>query len=188
VTGPRRRELLLALGVLAPFGALVALGLAAWQPGPAAPLPTPVNPASGGPPREASPRPGDGGGAPGEQRAPGGQRAPGEQRPAGARSRAFALDLDGGDYPPALAAPLRAVAAEVVRCAEDQAGRAPARLAVDVDFQPTPDGRFIRVSVASSWQDPYLTACVEDVFAEVPFTPSGMETFAPAAFRFTLVR
>jgi hypothetical protein len=91
-------------------------------------------------------------------------------------------------YPPQLAVPLRAVEPEVRLCFEDQRARAPADLSVTVRFTPTPDGGFEHISLKSSWQDPYLEACLHDVFAEVSFTPSGAEAFAAASHTFHLSR
>jgi hypothetical protein len=185
MSGPGRREAWLVVGVLAPFGVLVALGLLLSRAGPVQPGATPVNtpgaaratPAAASPPAPAAP--------PAVPEA--GGKAGREDAGAPAQAAGYVLDLDGG-VPPELRAPLAAVSPQVVRCLDDQAERAPARVVVTVAFTPTDGGHFARVAVSSSWQDPYLAACVEDVFAEVRFSPGGTETFAPARWRFTAVR
>jgi hypothetical protein len=93
-----------------------------------------------------------------------------------------------GAWPPELAAALQAVEPQVRTCFADQRARAPAEVSITVTFTPTRDGGFAGVAVSTSWQDPYLTACVEDVFDEVGFHPSGRETFAPARHTFELHR
>ena len=56
--------------------------------------------------------------------------------------------------------------------------------AVEVRFTPTRDGGF--VGVEAQTQDPWLAACVTDVFEETPWqpSPSGTESFAPQIFSF----
>jgi hypothetical protein len=54
---------------------------------------------------------------------------------------------------------------------------------LEVRFTPTPDGGFASVKVASS-ANPWVSACIEDVFDELRFAPTGAETFQPAAFTF----
>ena len=56
--------------------------------------------------------------------------------------------------------------------------------AVEVRFTPTRDGGF--VGVEAQTQDPWLAACITDVFEETPWqpSPSGTESFAPQIFSF----
>jgi hypothetical protein len=84
-------------------------------------------------------------------------------------------------FPPELDAPLTAVLPEVKRCFDDQRLERPHE--VRVRFTPTRDGGFDRVEVDE--QNPYLQACLEDVFAEVTWHPSGPETYSPAAHTFS---
>jgi hypothetical protein len=57
------------------------------------------------------------------------------------------------------------------------------RREVKVRFTPTRDGGFEHVSVDE--QNPYLAACLEDVFAEIAWQPDGGQTFAPSAHTFS---
>ncbi|MDP1822671.1 MAG: hypothetical protein Q8L48_05500 [Archangium sp.] len=84
-------------------------------------------------------------------------------------------------FPPGLAAPLTAVLPEVKRCFADQ--HLKQLHEVRVRFTPTRDGGFDRVEVDE--QNPYLQACLEDVFAEVAWHPSGPETYTPAEHTFS---
>jgi hypothetical protein len=162
-----RRELVIILGVLVPFAVLVSVGWL-WQSTPAPPFvqsrppstqtPTPVSPFD-----------------------------------AGLLEEAVLVDRgpvpDAGlSYPPQLAVPLRVVEPLVRTCFVDEQQRAPDQVSVTVRFTPTRDGGFSGVSVSTSWQDPYLTACVEDVFAEMGWVPSGAEVFEPAQHTFRLLR
>ncbi|MFT3710857.1 MAG: hypothetical protein QM817_24800 [Archangium sp.] len=56
---------------------------------------------------------------------------------------------------------------------------------VEVHFTPTRAGRFADVRVTT--QDPYLEACLQDVFEEAQWTvsASATESFAPTSFTFT---
>jgi hypothetical protein len=56
---------------------------------------------------------------------------------------------------------------------------------VEVHFTPTRDGRYADVRVVT--QDPYLQACLEDVFEEARWTvsPSATESFSPTRHTFT---
>jgi hypothetical protein len=165
---PSTRELWIISGVLVPFSILVVLGFA-W-PQPSAPAPEPTRLPIEGPQAQPPPR------AIGADAGPPPRLAP-EARVEEAQA-----------YPAELDVPLRAVEAEVKRCLVDQGTRAPRRVDVEVAFHPTRSGTFAEVSVRPSWQDPYLEACVEDVFAEVHWVPSGRETFTPAKFTFRLDR
>lgn len=84
-------------------------------------------------------------------------------------------------FPPELEAPLSAVLPEVRQCFRDQKLKSPRQ--VKVRFTPTRDGGFEKVEVDD--QNPYLAACLEDVFAEVAWHPDGRQTFAPAAHTFS---
>lgn len=166
-----RREVAIVLGVLVPFGALVALGL--WfsrdprQPGSAAPPPSRVEP-----PAVSEPRPGP----PPLQAAP----APLVET---ARPR------DGGPrpadplVPPELAVPLAAVTPEVLLCFKDQRAHLLGNERLEVAFTPLPDGGFTGVTVPAT-ANPWLGACVEDVFEELGFLPTGAETFRAARHTF----
>ena len=87
----------------------------------------------------------------------------------------------GPQFPPALTAPLSAVLPEVRRCFADQ--HLKARHEVRVRFTPTRDGGFDEVEVTE--QNPYLAACLEDVFSEVAWHPTGKETYSPAEHTFS---
>jgi hypothetical protein len=161
-----RRELVIIAGVLVPFFVLVALTLLADRPTPPHPAPIDAGPAPARAPiatpvvmAPPSPAPGD----------------------AGANAGADAGERV--DVPPELAGPLSAVTPEVLRCFDDQRAhlREPQRL--EVRFTPLPDGGFAGVRVGTH-ANPWVTACIEDVFAEVGFAPSGAETFAPARHTF----
>lgn len=151
-----RRELAIIGSVLVPFAVLVVLGL--WWS--ARSLDAPPTPHVVAPTADAAPAP-----------------------PRTAETPA-AADA-GRPIPPELAAPLSAVRTEVLRCFTDQRARAPGPVTVTMAFTPTRDGGFSGVTVErTSWEDPYLRACLEDVFEELSFEPSGRETFAPATFTF----
>lgn len=162
----RRREVAVILGVLLPFAALVAAGLFWTRARPAPPPPRPAPRASSppalevpphAPPAAAAPAPPDGG-------------AP------------LAVE---DPPPPELEAPLRAVAAQVHQCFLDQPDRIRRVVRVRVAFRPLPDGGFEGAVVeGTTWQDPFLTACIEDVFAELPYTPDGRQTFTRATHTF----
>lgn len=97
-----------------------------------------------------------------------------------------AMSLDAGhpdDVPKELAAPLAAVTPEVHRCFEDQRGHLRGLQHLEVRFTPTRDGGFSDLSVQTGGS-PYLSACVEDVFQELTYTPTGLETFQPATHTF----
>jgi hypothetical protein len=92
--------------------------------------------------------------------------------------------MDEPRWPRALEAPLRAVTPEVLRCFDDQRAHLHEVQRLEVRFRPLNDGGFAEVRVPSTG-NPYLAACVEDVFDEVGFVPSGAETFEVATHRFT---
>lgn len=77
--------------------------------------------------------------------------------------------------------PIQAVKAEVERCFLDRKLKAPHQ--VRVEFTPTPEGTFGRVVVSE--QNPYLAACIEDVFAEMRWRPDGKTAYAPSNYTFS---
>jgi len=159
-----RRELAIILGVLVPFAVLLALAFLFFRgaPPPAPPpltdAPTPTRHAEALPPNVARlPQP---------------------------------LVVDAGTslaspplVPKELAAPLAAVTPEVMLCFRDQRAHQRDVQSLEVRFTPTADGGFAAVKVPSSG-NPWVSACVEDVFDEMRFAPTGAETFQPAAFTF----
>ena len=155
-----RREFIIVAAVLVPFGVLVAAGFYfSPEPGPvvlqAAPHPDPRSPRGASPPFPAD-------------------AGRGRQVPDAASEQA-------PGFPPELAAPLTAVLPEVKRCFADQRLKRPHE--VRVRFTPTRDGGFDQVEVAE--QNPYLQACLEDVFAEATWHPSGPETYTRAEHTFS---
>lgn len=158
----KKRDLAIAAGVLIPFAVLVALGFHYASPAPALPEDG-RHAVNAEPPRVLPPLPPAGEG-PGE----------GEALDAG-------LPDAGRALPPELRAAITAVLPEVLQCFRDQKLRRPTE--VKVFFTPTRDGGFERVRVNE--QNPYLAACLEDVFAEVSWTPEGPETFSPADHTFS---
>jgi hypothetical protein len=157
-----RREVIIAGAVLVPFAVLVAAGFYF----------TPSDPKIESP----LPRGGEG---------------QGEGIPAVPQPQTILLRPDAGpppaapppapEFPPELAAPLKAVLPEVRRCFADQHLKATHE--VRVRFTPTRDGGFTGIQVDE--QNPFLAACLEDVFAEVAWHPEGPETFAPATHTFS---
>lgn len=159
-----RRELAIVLGVLVPFAVLLALGFLFFRG--ASPSPQLLTDA---------PTP-----TPGTQAAPS-VTAP----PAGVVvvEDAGASPTSSPPVPKELAAPLAAVTPEVMLCFRDQRAHQRDVQRLEVHFTPTPDGGFAAVKVPSSG-NPWVTACVEDVFDELHFAPTGAETFRPATFTF----
>lgn len=155
-----RRELAIIAGVVVPFVALVILGLVLLRDEAA---PQPVTPPPASPPVSAPAPP-----------------AP----PPPPRAEAVA---DAGAVEPALpraiAAPVAAVTPEVLRCFDDQRAHLHEVQRLAVDFTPLPDGGFGGVRVPHL-SNPWISACVEDVFEEVGFSPTGAETFQPATHTF----
>ncbi|HEY1088462.1 MAG TPA: hypothetical protein VGE37_12230 [Archangium sp.] len=158
-----RRQLVIVLGVLVPFALLVVAGF--WfQPEEVKPGEIPVRPTGLSEPVED--RPDAGGEA---------QTLSPTLSPAGEREDA------GVSFPPELRAPLTAVLPHVKRCFSDQDLKSPH--AIRVSFTPTRDGGFSGVRVDE--QNPYLAACLEDVFDEVSWHPEGPETYAPSQHTFS---
>jgi hypothetical protein len=178
-----RRELAILFGVLGPFALLVALGFAYTSKAPE-PLSTPVNE----PPLPV--RTGEGVAPVGRQpTAVALSVQPTEARalPVEARDAGGAV-VDAGlpdePLPPELAAPIGAITPEFTRCFDDQRSRAQAPVDVTLRFRPTRDGGFADTELTSTWQDPYLTACLTDVLDEVGWVPTGRETFERATHVF----
>lgn len=156
-----RRELLVIVGVLVPC--LVLLTLALW---PSSPLPPPVLEPPPAPPHVVQ------------------ERTPPPAPPAPPVAVIAVADAGvAAPIPRELAAPLAAVTPEVIRCFSDQRAHLHGAQHLEVRFTPTEDGGFAGVTVQSG-QSPYLSACVEDVFQELSYTPSGAETFRPATHTF----
>ncbi len=87
--------------------------------------------------------------------------------------------------PAELEAAVNAVTPEITACFEDNGvAHLHGHLAVTIAFEPTREGRFRKVALVSRVADPRLAACLEDVFAEVAYVPSGRETFEPAQHTF----
>ncbi len=153
-----KRELLIVAGVFVPFALLVT---AAFYFSPVASV-APVAPLA--PVRVVA--------APAPDPSTGSKQAPVPRGGEGAEAVS--------EFPPELIAPLSAVLPEVRRCFTDQHLKAPHE--VNIHFTPTRNGGFDQVQVDE--QNPYLAACLEDVFAEVSWHPDGRQTWAPAAHTF----
>ncbi len=160
-----RREWLIVLGVLLPCAALLAGGLM-W---PSTHFDS-ISPAV----------------ASGEPAA----RAPIETGPAGDQGDAAAPEgrASPQPVPPELEAAVNAVTPEIIACFEDNGvAHLHGELAVTIAFEPTREGHFRKVALVSRVADPRLAACLEDVFADVAYVPSGRETFEPAQHTFIFV-
>ena len=88
---------------------------------------------------------------------------------------------DAGPRAEALPAPLAALRQQVRQCFLDLGPRE--KVEVRVRYTPTRDGGFVAVAIDA--QNPWLAACLEDVFAEVPWHPTGAEPLAPAHHTFS---
>ena len=159
-----RREAAIIFGVLVPFAVLLALAFFFFR---GAPL---------SPPNEA----------PTQGRS---AEAPGTSVPASPPAQVEPL-VDSGPaaplappFPKELAAPLAAVTPEVMLCFRDQRAHQREVQRLEVRFTPTTNGGFAAVRVPSS-VNPWVSACIEDVFDELHFSPTGVETFQPAVFTF----
>ncbi len=159
----KRRELLLISAVLVPFFVLVVLALVLTQDPAASALPPVVPPV----PSSVTP----------EATAP--AVAPVVVAPAPRDAGLATTPV----WPRALAAPLAAVTPEVMRCFDDQRAHLREVQRLEVRFRPLQDGGFSEVRVAST-QNPYIAACVEDVFDELGYVPSGAEDFERATHVF----
>lgn len=154
-----RRELIIIFGVLVPFGVLVVLGLLFLRQEP--PPPVIVAPAKP------------------EVVAPVAPSVP----PVAAIVDAGPTETAVVSVPKELAAPLAAVTPEVMLCFRDERAHLKAPQRLEVRFTPTADGGFAGVHVPGL-TNPLIAACVEDVFDEVRFAPTGAETFQPAIHTF----
>jgi hypothetical protein len=157
-----RRELAIVLGVLVPSGVLLALAFLGFGEEPPSSLPVSAPP---------SPRP-----APTPVRLP--------------PAATVLISTDAGEpvvtrqpFPKELAAPLAAVTPEVMLCFHDERAHHHETQHLKVHFTPTRDGGFSAVKVPTT-PNPWVSACVEDVFDEMRFVPTGAETFQPATFDF----
>lgn len=161
----KRRELLLIGAVLVPFFVLVVLALVLTQDPPTSTLSPVVPPAPA--PSSVTPQ----------------ATAPAVEPVVVAPAPRDAGLATTPVWPRALAAPLAAVTPEVMRCFDDQRAHLREVQRLEVRFRPLPDGGFSEVRVAST-QNPYIAACVEDVFDELGYVPSGAEDFARATHVF----
>lgn len=159
-----RRELAIVLGVLVPFAVLLALAFFVFRGAPPPPLPEAARPL---PTRDTPPPP---------------PREPPEAVIAAAPDAGVPAAVPQ-PIPKELTAPLAAVTPEVMLCFRDQRAHQRDVQRLEVRFTPTADGGFAGVKVPSS-ANPWVSACIEDVFDEVHFAPTGAETFQPAAFTF----
>ncbi|MDP3504157.1 MAG: hypothetical protein Q8S33_27715 [Myxococcales bacterium] len=160
-----RRELAIVLGVLVPFAVLLALAFFVFRGAPLPPQPEPDRPL---PTRATPPTP---------------ARAPPAAVVVVAAPDAGAPAAPPQPLPKELAAPLAAITPEVMLCFRDQRAHQRDVQRLEVRFTPTADGGFAGVKVPSS-ANPWVSACIEDVFDEMHFAPTGAETFQPAAFTF----
>ena len=185
--GAIRREWLVLAGVLIPFAILVAVGLhytagSAAPPAPGAyavntpqppPPPIPDVPHASAPPVVVAPAKDAMAAAPVTYAGPPAENV----APTGLAE----------DTPPGLEAALTALRPAVRQCFDDARAHATSRVEVRVRFTVTPDGHFTGYQLVSrSWQDPYFEACVEDVFDEVTYTPSGREPTGAVTHTFVL--
>jgi hypothetical protein len=152
-----RRDVAIALLVIVPVAVLLVLS---WRE-PETALPAPVPPAA---PLQPMPAPAQ----PPRQPARVEEQL-GEQLDAGRSSPNGTPQLPG------------ALVANARQCLVDQRRQQ----TVEVRFTPTRDGRY--VDVRATTQDPYLAACLEDVFEEARWTPSAAATerFEPTTFEVT---
>lgn len=87
--------------------------------------------------------------------------------------------------PRGLAAPLRAVAADVNLCIPHSLERDLGPIDVTVRFTPIRGGAFEQgVQVSSTWNDPQVESCIAEVFEETTFMPEPDGQFAPSEFVF----
>jgi hypothetical protein len=165
-----KRALLIALGVLVPFAALVALGFSMLRdPLSPAPEPVPATVPVHVPVNDPGPGPG-----PVPEPEPAAVPAP---VPAAAAVPApvpapVAVEPATADEP--RKPMLEAVRPAVQQCFLDVGERMPAPQKLAVVFDTNPDGTFANVHVKkSSWPDPHLAACVIDAFEETRFEATG---------------
>jgi hypothetical protein len=94
-------------------------------------------------------------------------------------------ELEQVSVPEVLEAPLRAVAAEVAKCPLDAKANAP--YTAHISFRPSPTGHYEEVEVNIVPAQPFLQACLEDVFDQMQFVPSGHENFEKATWTYDFV-
>lgn len=86
-----------------------------------------------------------------------------------------------GEREPNVSEPIRAVTTEARRCFDDNQLTGTIR----VRFTPNRDGGYDDVTVESNpTQNPYIAACLEDVFAELRFVPAPGERYEPTTHTF----
>jgi hypothetical protein len=170
--GAVRREWLVLAGVLVPFSMLMAVGL--HDTATSSNVPSPGAQVVNAPPMEI----------------PDATSPPVAAAPAVDAAVSVGLEADAGvleDTPRELEAALAALRPAVRQCFDDARAHAPARVELRVRFTAKPDGRFGDYHLESrSWQDPYFEACVEDVFDEVTYLPSGREPRGAVTHTFVL--
>lgn len=84
-----------------------------------------------------------------------------------------------------LAAPLRAVAADISLCVSQRLERDLGPIDIDVRFTPVAGGGFAQgTQVTTTWDDPNVADCVAEVFDEATFLPEPGERFEPSEFVF----
>ncbi|MBX7099696.1 MAG: hypothetical protein K1X89_18410 [Myxococcaceae bacterium] len=168
------RMLWLALGVLVPFGLLVALGLYLTSSGPAplevaeAPLPSPPVPAVA-PARVVAVAP------PAPQVVEPVAVAPAPPPPA-----PLPPPVEGPPDPPERSAQEldrivvpKAVRAAAKQCLSDMADRVHEKITVSLQWSVNEVGAVQGVVAKSSWPDPQLEACIEDAFRDGPTFPGA---------------
>lgn len=177
-----RREWILVMAVLIPFAALVVAALWITRPRPQDASPSAEASRRARQPEQVLTRrlaP-----AAETHAANGAGNGPGTDAGNDARTDAGSVAGEGEEL---RGGPLEAVRSEVRECFRDNGGHSPREVLVRVSFRAQ-KGRFgdVRI-VAQSWQNPYVTACIEDVFQEMsysalegPVSPSPQE----ATFRF----
>lgn|GEM_PF-2820927 len=156
-----RRHVLVALGVLVPFVALILLGFSLMKDPLPIVLPTPVVRLPPMPPPEPVPAP----------------------RPVVVVAQPVVAPVAPPPPPPPL--PLSAEAKRlpviagveplVLQCFRDMTDRVREPLSVTVQFNTTLEGGYEGAVIKkASWQDPMLSACILDAFADAKFEPTGM--------------
>jgi len=191
--GAVRREWLVLAGVLGPFAVLVALGL--WLTREAPPLTPGAHVVNAPGSSSASAAADVDAGAPGPTARDVRPTLPSTDEgklPKAADASAPLPIADAGppeDTPRGLEAALAALRPAVRQCFDDARAHAPPRIELRVRFQAKPDGHFAGYRLeARDWQDPYFEACVEDVFDEVTYAPSGREPPGAVTHTFVLGR
>jgi hypothetical protein len=87
--------------------------------------------------------------------------------------------------PPHLAAPLKAVAADISLCISPHLARDRGPIDVDVVFTPLAGGAFAKgTRVFTTWHDETVEDCIAEVFDETTFLPTAGERFERSEFVF----